>query len=111
MINEHKINISAHGYERLLMRTKCKRNKAESFLGSVWETGKPLEAYDKKSPMFRYLLNTIRVGGADRSLRVKGNNVFIFNKDGTVFITCFEITQKVIQDKGGHNDKIYFIHG
>lgn len=102
MSNINEISISAHGYERLLERTQCKQSKVMSFLENVWENGKTLKSYDRKSSMFRYLKNTIPVGGEDRVGRVKGNTLFIYNKDENnviTFITCFEIPQKVIQDR------------
>lgn len=108
-MDSHEINLSLHGYERLIERTKCKRSQVISYLHNVWDNGKTLENYDKKSPLFKYLKNTANSGGTDRSIRIKGNFLFIFNKEGNAFITCFEIPQKVIQDKGAKRGKVYFI--
>ena len=108
--NKQKITMTAHGYERLLERTQCKRSHAVEYLTKVWDDGKTIDSYDKKSPMFKYLSNAALTGGHDRSLRVKGNTLFIFDKLGTTFITCFEIAQKILQDKGakgGHETKKY----
>lgn len=106
MNNKHKIILSDHGYERLIERTQCKRNQVLSYITNVWENGKSLESYDKKSSIFNYLVNA--VGKKNNAVRVKGNTLFIFNKPGTVLITCFDIPQRVIQDKGAKREKIHF---
>ena len=98
-INTCNIYVSDHGLQRILERTHCKRGDVENFLRTVWVNGKSMEQYHTKSAIYKYLFNTIRVGGTDRSIRIKGNTLYIFNKPGTVFVTCYDIPQKVIQDK------------
>ena len=93
----YDVLISNHGRERVLERTHCKRNCVETFIKEVWLNGKGIDSYNTKSATYQYLKNVIKVGGADRALRVKGNTLYIFNKRGTVFVTCYDIPQKVIQ--------------
>ena len=107
--NIHEISLSAHGYQRLMERTHCKHNQIISFLTKVWEDGKTINSYDKKSKMYRYLTNTGSVGGPDRALRVRGNTLFIFNKQGTAFITCFDIAQKVLQNQSKTKNKVKYV--
>ena len=96
-----KIILSNHGLERILERTHCKKNQIEKFLCEVWASGHDIKHYETKRSVYQYLVNTIKVGGTDRALRVKGNTLYIFNKVGTVFITCYDLPQKVIQDRKG----------
>ena len=91
--------ISDHGYERILERTHCKRNEVTAFIEKVWKTGRDGDSYKSNSPIGRYIANVGKRSGQHRCIRVKGNSLYIFNSDGTVFVTCYDIPQKVIQDK------------
>ena len=90
---------SYHGAERLVKRTQCKVKDIEEYIGKVWQSGKTIESYGRKTRMFSYLKNVKMNGGSDREIRVKGNVAYVFNKIGSVLITCFDIPQGVIQNK------------
>lgn len=92
-----EIIITTHGRERLLDRTQCKARNLPEFLSNVWEQGKTIDDYKNKSAMYKYLSNINKE--QDRIVRCKGNTVFLFNRSGTVFITCYEMPQKVLQGK------------
>ena len=81
----NKIGASNHGLERLLERTHCKRGDVLDFLTKIWESGKTIESYNRKSRMFTYLKNVRYNGGNDREVRVHGNTVYIFNKKEYLF--------------------------
>lgn len=93
------INVTNHGFERILERTHCKRGDIKDHILKVWLTGKTIEMYNAKSSMAKYLKNVCVANDKDRSLRVKGNLLYLFNKAGNVFITCYQIPEKVIQSK------------
>ena len=95
----NKTVASDHGFERILERTSCKRKDINRFVVDVWSSGKTIESYDSKTRMHSYLMNVSQNGGKDRAVRVKGNTVYIFNKIGSVLITCFDVPQKVLQSK------------
>ena len=90
---------SYHGAQRLVERAHCKAKNTQEFIDKVWKLGRKIESYDRKSRMFAYLNNVKLNGGSDRDVRVKGNIAYIFNKKGSVLITCFGIPQGVIQNK------------
>lgn len=92
------MTITNHGGSRLIERTFCKRKDMEKFLFKIWEGGKKEWDLVERSPLRRYVENVRKNGGLDRSVRVKGNTVYIFNKVGSVFVTCYDIPQKVLQD-------------
>ena len=96
---ENIMIITKHGGERIIERTQCKRKNIEEFLLKVWNEGKAENFFDNKTAVRKYLKNVKENSGADRSVRVKGNVVYIFNYTGNVFVTCYEIPQKVLQDK------------
>ena len=103
-----EINITNHGFDRVLERTRCKRGDIKSHILNAWENGKRIEDYSIKSKMFKYLRNVCRVGGEDRSVRVKGNYLYLFNRSGSAFITCYHIPEKVLQEKHKKNyGKVY----
>lgn len=92
-----KVEISRHGEERLRERTPYTSKQLEEHVTKVWNFGNVLADYKDKTNTYKYLKNVVSVGGEDRSIRVKGNTLYIFNLTGTVFITCYDIPQKVIQ--------------
>lgn len=98
-INSQKRCASYHGAQRLVERTQCKVKNTTEFIEKVWRLGKKISSYDRKTRMFSYLTNVKMNGGSDREVRVKGNVAYIFNKSGSVLITCFNIPQGVIQNK------------
>ena len=98
-LNKQKRCASYHGAQRLTERTQCKTKNTAEFIDKVWKTGHRIESYNRKSRMFSYLTNVRLKGGSDRDVRVKGNVAYIFNKSGSVLITCFNIPQGVIQNK------------
>ena len=95
---ENIINVTEHGRLRLIERVKCKRSKIEKLLNKVWASGYDECHYANHKSLYKYLVNVRYNSGANRSIRVKGNMVYIFNLTGTVFVTCYDIPQKVIQD-------------
>ena len=102
------INITNHGLDRVLERTRCKRGDIKDHILKVWESGKKIEDYAVKSKMSKYLKNVCRSGGEDRAIRVKGNSLYLFNRSGSTFITCYQIPEKVLQEKSKKNyGKVY----
>jgi len=102
------INITNHGFDRILERTNCKRKNIKDHVLKVWESGKRIEDYSVNSKMSKYLKNVCRVGGEDRSIRVKGNSLYLFNRSGSSFITCYQIPEKVLKEKSKKNyGKVY----
>lgn len=98
-MNNISNNVSFHASNRVMERTSCSRNKMGDYINRVWQTGKTIEAYKDRIALYKYLTNVKNNGGEDRNLRVSGNCLYIFNKSGSLLITCFDIPQKVIQDK------------
>lgn len=98
---------SHHGLQRVIERTHCKMSDAERFIKRVWDLGNTLESYNKKTRMFSYLKNVKLNGGTDREVRVKGNVVYIFNKAGSILITCCNIPQGVLQNKTKNKSGMY----
>lgn len=90
---------SYHGAQRVVERTQCKQKNVAEYISKIWKEGKKIDSYGVKTSMYSYLVNVQRNGGSDRAVRVKGNAVYIFNRKGTVLITCYNIPQKVIQNK------------
>ena len=102
------INITNHGFDRILERTHCKRGNMKDHILKVWESGKRIEDYSVNSKMSKYLKNVCRVGGEDRAVRVKGNSLYLFNRSGSSFITCYQIPEKILQEKSKKNfGKVY----
>lgn len=95
-----EINITNHGYDRILERTHCKRKDIKNHIARVWGSGKKIEDYSSKKSMMKYLKNVCSAGGDDRSVRVKGNILYLFNKCGTAFITCYQIPDCVLHSLG-----------
>lgn len=98
-ITKNKYGVTQHAAQRLLERTCCKQKNILRFVEHVWLSGKKITDYDRKSSMSSYLSNVKLVGGEDREIRVSGNDVYIFNKSGSSLITCYQIPQKVLQNK------------
>ena len=92
------ISITNHGFDRVLERTKCKKEDVRSYIAKVWSTGKTIETYREKSSIAKYLRN-VRNANEDREIRVKGNFLYLFNKVGSAFITCYQIPEKVMQSR------------
>lgn len=102
------VNITNHGLNRIIERTHCKRGDIKDHILKVWESGKKIEDYSSKSRMYKYLKNVCYVGGEDRAIRVKGNSLYLFNHSGSSFITCYQIPEKVLQEKSKKNyGKVY----
>ena len=102
------VNITNHGFNRIIERTRCKRGDIKDHILKVWESGKKIEDYSSKSRMYKYLKNVCCVGGEDRAVRVIGNSLYLFNHSGSSFITCYQIPEKVLQEKSKKNyGKVY----
>ena len=97
--NEKYVDITKHGFERLLERTHCKRNEVQAFISKIWETGRDIESYKPNNPIRKYIANVSKRSGQERCIKVKGNALYIFTANGNAFVTCYDIPQKIIQDK------------
>lgn len=97
MVSQNNIIITDHGAKRLKERTSYNKDSALDYLKKVWETG--FDDFTCKKPAIKkYLYNIRKSSSFQHAVKVKGNAVYIFNSIGTVFITCYDIPQKILQD-------------
>ena len=92
-------SLTNHGYERMQQRTKLRDSKAEERVKKVWERGKHIEDFDGSHKFQTYLKNVRDCRGKDREVRVFGNEVYVFSKEGVCLITVLQIPAKVLLEK------------
>lgn len=91
-------SLTNHGYERMQQRTKLRDSKAEERVKKVWERGKRIEDFNGSHKFQTYLKNVRDCRGNDRDVRVFGNEVYVFSKEG-VCLTVLQIPAKVLLEK------------
>ena len=91
-------SLTNHGYERMQQRTKLRDSKAEERVKKVWERGKRIEDFNDSHKFQTYLKNVRDCRGNDRDVRVFGNEVYVFSKEG-VCLTVLQIPAKVLLEK------------
>lgn len=91
-------SLTNHGYERMQQRTKLRDSKAEERVKKVWERGKRIEDFNGSHKFQAYLKNVRDCRGSDRDVRVFGNEVYVFSKEG-VCLTVLQIPAKVLLEK------------
>ena len=91
-------SLTNHGYERMQQRTKLRDSKAEERVKKVWERGKRIEYFNGSRKFQAYLKNVRDCRGNDRDVRVFGNEVYVFSKEG-VCLTVLQIPAKVLLEK------------
>ena len=91
-------SLTNHGYERMQQRTKLRDSKAEERVKKVWERGKHIEDFEGSHKFQTYLKNVRDCRGKDRDVRVFGNEVYVFSKEG-VCLTVLQIPAKVLLEK------------
>lgn len=96
--NMWRESLTNHGFERMQQRTKLKDSKAEERVKKVWERGKRIEDFANSHKFQAYLKNVRDARGNDRDVRVFGNEVYIFSKDG-ICLTVLQIPPKVLLEK------------
>ena len=79
VISFNNIVITEHGRARLLERTKYKEKDMANVLINIWNNGHDESHYEGNKMLKKYLTNVRYNSGRDRSIRVKGNSVYIFN--------------------------------
>ena len=96
--NMWRESLTNHGFERMQQRTKLKDSKAEERVKKVWERGKRIEDFANSHKFQAYLKNVRDARGNDRDVRVFGNEVYVFSKDG-ICLTVLQIPPKVLLEK------------
>lgn len=96
--NMWRESLTNHGYERMQQRTKLRNSKAEERVKKVWERGKRIEDFNGSHKFQTYLKNVRDCRGSDRDVRVFGNEVYVFSKEG-VCLTVLQIPAKVLLEK------------
>lgn len=96
--NMWRESLTNHGFERMQQRTKLKDSKAEERVKKVWERGKRIEDFANSHKFQAYLKNVRDARGNDREVRVFGNEVYVFSKDG-ICLTVLQIPPKVLLEK------------
>ena len=96
--NMWRESLTNHGFERMQQRTKLKDSKAEERVKKVWERGKRIEDFANSHKFQAYLKNVRDARGNDRDVRVFGNDVYVFSKDG-ICLTVLQIPPKVLLEK------------
>ena len=96
--NMWRESLTNHGFERMQQRTKLKDSKAEERVKKVWERGKRIEDFVNSRKFQAYLKNVRDARGNDRDVRVFGNEVYVFSKDG-ICLTVLQIPPKVLLEK------------
>lgn len=96
--NMWRESLTNHGFERMQQRTKLKDSKAEERVKKVWERGKRIEDFANSHKFQAYLKNVRDARGNDRDVRVFGNEVYVFSKDG-ICLTVLQIPAKVLLEK------------
>ena len=96
--NMWRESLTNHGFERMQQRTKLKDSKAEERVKKVWERGKHIEDFADSHKFQAYLKNVRDARGNDRDVRVFGNEVYVFSKDG-ICLTVLQIPPKVLLEK------------
>ena len=96
--NMWRESLTNHGFERMQQRTKLKDSKAEERVKKVWERGKRIEDFANSHKFQAYLENVRDARGNDRDVRVFGNEVYVFSKDG-ICLTVLQIPPKVLLEK------------
>lgn len=96
--NMWRESLTNHGYERMQQRTKLRDSKAEERVKKVWERGKRIEDFNGSHKFQTYLKNVRDCRGSDRDVRVFGNEVYVFSKEG-VCLTVLQIPAKVLLEK------------
>lgn len=96
--NMWRESLTNHGFERMQQRTKLKDSKAEERVRKVWERGKRIEDFANSHKFQAYLKNVRDARGNDRDVRVFGNEVYVFSKDG-ICLTVLQIPPKVLLEK------------
>ena len=91
-------SLTNHGFERMQQRTKLRDSKAEERVKKVWERGKHIEDFVGANKFQAYLRNVRDARGNDRDVRVFGNEVYVFSKDG-ICLTVLQIPAKVLLEK------------
>lgn len=91
-------SLTNHGFERMQQRTKLRDSKAEERVKKVWERGKHIEDFVGANKFQAYLRNVRGARGNDRDVRVFGNEVYVFSKDG-ICLTVLQIPAKVLLEK------------
>lgn len=96
--NMWRESLTNHGYERMQQRTKLRDSKAEERIKKVWERGKRIEDFAGAHKFQAYLRNVRDARGNDREVRVFGNDVYVFSREG-VCLTVLQIPAKVLLEK------------
>lgn len=96
--NMWRESLTSHGFERMQQRTKLKDSKAEERVKKVWERGKRIEDFANSHKFQTYLKNVRDARGNDREVRVFGNDVYVFSREG-VCLTVLQIPAKVLLEK------------
>lgn len=97
------ITLTHHALDRMKARTNFSPTRAREIAEEVYYCGKTIKDFKNEKEKQKYLRNVLNASheqGRGNTIRVMGNDIYIFS--GTTLITVFPFPPKIIALKNKH---------